>query len=189
MSDSLNSEEIQKIITNSLLAVEDAKAQKIAEQKEIERKELRKFMGYKEHDDKKGFKKKLFVFFNRTKIVFKFFFVPQHLIKGDDATFGLLKISLEMFFLFAKIVTTLLSIGIIAYILLQCIIKDIPTLSVIQNILLGLFVVPLFLFSRMFRMASIEVNKIEDRNLLFGIFASVTSIVSIVIAVIAFVIN
>lgn len=94
-----------------------------------------------------------------------------------------------MFFLFAKIVTTLLSIGIIAYILLQCIIKDIPTLSVIQNILLGLFVVPLFLFSRMFRMASIEVNKIEDRNLLFGIFASVTSIVSIVIAVIAFVIN
>ena len=117
------------------------------------------------------------------------FFVPQHLIKGDDATFGLLKISLEMFFLFAKIVTTLLSIGIIAYILLQCIIKDIPTLSVIQNILLCLFVVPLFLFSRMFRMASIEVNKIEDRNLLFGIFASVTSIVSIVIAVIAFVIN
>lgn len=94
-----------------------------------------------------------------------------------------------MFFLFAKIVTTLLSIGIIAYILLQCIIKDISTLSVIQNILLCLFVVPLFLFSRMFRMASIEVNKIEDRNLLFGIFASVTSIVSIVIAVIAFVIN
>lgn len=62
LSDSLNSEEIQKIITNSLLAVEDAKAQKIAEQKEIERKELRKFMGYKEHDDKKGFKKNYLFF-------------------------------------------------------------------------------------------------------------------------------
>ena len=39
----------------------------------------------------------------------------------------------------------------------------------------------------MFRMASIEVDKIEDRSLLFGIFAFVASIVSIVIAVVAIV--
>jgi hypothetical protein len=37
----------------------------------------------------------------------------------------------------------------------------------------------------MFRMASIEIEKIEDRNYLFGLFASVASIVSIVIAIIA----
>lgn len=62
LSDSLNSEEIQKIITNSLLAVEDAKAQKIAEQKEIERKELRKFWVTKSMMIKRGSKKNYLFF-------------------------------------------------------------------------------------------------------------------------------
>ena len=51
----------------------------------------------------------------------------------------------------------------------------------------ALTIIIALLFSRMFRMASIEVDKIEDRSLLFGIFASVASIVSIVIAIVAIV--
>jgi hypothetical protein len=34
-------------------------------------------------------------------------------------------------------------------------------------------------------MASIEIQKIEDRNYLFGIFASLASIVSIIIAIVS----
>lgn len=43
----------------------------------------------------------------------------------------------------------------------------------------------LIVLSRMFRLATIKVDKIEDQNVLFGIVASTTSFVSMVGAIIA----
>ena len=187
LPDSLSSEEMQQIITNALLAVEDAKEQKAKEQKEQERANFREAMGYKDYPHEKGLKRSFLVFCNRIKMLFKLFFAPKHLIKGDDATLGLLKMSIEIFFWVAKWAATLFTVFAIAYIPLQYIVESIPVLPIMSNILLGCFAFSSFLLSRMFRTASIEVDKIEDRSLLFGIFASVASIVSIVIAIVAIV--
>ena len=164
----MSDEEMQQIITNALLAVEDAKEQKAKEQKEQERKEWEETVGK-----------------NLIKRFFKILFLPKKYIKGDKTTFALLKMFIEMFFCLAKVLTLLFSLLVIVYIPLQYASKAIPDMSIGQNVILGLYAIISFLFSRMFRMASIEVNKIEDRSLLFGIFACVTSIVSIIIAVIA----
>ena len=187
LPDSMSAEEMQQIITNALLAVEDAKEQKAKEQKEEERKIFREAMGYKDYPHEKGLKRSFLVFCNRVKMLFKLFFAPKHLIKGDDATFGLLKMSIEIFFWVVKWAATLFAIFAIAYIPLQYTVKAIPVLPLMSNVLLGCFAFSSFLLSRMFRMASIEVDKIEDRSLLFGIFTSVASIVSIVIAIVAIV--
>ena len=187
LPDSLSAEEMQQIITNALLAVEDAKEQKAKEQKEQDRKNFREAMGYKDYPQEKGLKRSFLVFCNRVKMLFKLFFAPKHLIKGDDATFGLLKMSIEIFFWVAKWAATLFTVFAIAYIPLQYIVEAIPVLPIMSNVLLGCFAFSSFLLSRMFRMASIEVDKIEDRSLLFGIFASVASIVSIAIAIVAIV--
>lgn len=165
---SMNAEEMQQIITNALLAVEDTKAQKAKEQKEQERKEWEETVGN-----------------NPLKRFFKILFLPKKYIKGDKTTFALLKVFVGMFFGLAKILTLLFSIFAIAYIPLQYVIAGISDLSIGQNIILAVYAVLSFLFSRMFRMASIEVDKIEDRSLLFGIFASVASVVSIAIAIVA----
>ena len=170
LPDSLSAEEMQQIITNALLAVEDAKEQKAKEQKEQERKEWEDTVGN-----------------NPIKRFFKILFLPKKYIKGDKTTFALLKVFVGMFFGLAKIFTLLFSIAAIAYIPMQYAIDALPNMSIGQNIMLSLYAVLSFLFSRMFRMASIEVDKIEDRSLLFGIFASVASIVSIVIAIVAIV--
>ena len=50
-----------------------------------------------------------------------------------------------------------------------------------------LFGILAFVFSRLFRMAGIEIDNLDDRNYLFGLFASITSLISIIIAVIAIV--
>lgn len=185
LPDSLSAEEMQQIITNALLAVEDTKEQRATEKKEQERKNFREAMGYKDYSTEKGLKKSILVFLNRNKMIFKLLFAPKRLIKGDDATFGLLKMTLEIFFWLAKWATTLFAAIVIAYIPLQYIVEAIPVISIGQNVIFGIYAVVSFLLSRMFRMASIEVDKIEDRNYLFGLFASVASIVSIVIAIIA----
>lgn len=187
LPDSMSAEEMQQIITNALLAVEDTKEQKAKQQKEQERTNFREAMGYKDYSNKKGLKRSFLVFCNRVKVLFKLFFAPKHLINGDDATFGLLKMSIEIFFWTAKWAATLFTVFAIAYIPFQYIVEAIPVLPIMSNVLLGCFAFSSFLLSRMFRMASIEVDKIEDRSLLFGIFASVASIVSIVIAVVAIV--
>ena len=185
LPDSMSAEEMQRIITNALLAVEDAKEQKAKEQKEQDRKNFREAMGYKDYPNEKGLKRKILIFLNRVKMIFKLFFAPKHLIKGDDATFGLLKMSIETFFWVAKWASTLFTVFAIAYIPLQYIVEAIPVLPIMSNVLLGCFAFSSFLLARMFRMASIEVDKIEDKSFLFGIFASITSIVSIVVAIIA----
>lgn len=183
LPDSLSAKEMQQIITNALLAVEDTKEQRAKEQKEQDRKNFREAMGYKDYPHEKGLKRSFLVFCNRVKMLFKLFYAPKHLIKGDDVTFGLLKIFIEIFFWVAKWAATLFTIFAIAYIPLQYIVETIPVLPIMSNLLLGGFAFSSFLLSRMFRMASIEVDKIEDRSLLFGIFASVASIVSIVITI------
>ena len=170
LPDSMSAEEMQQIITNALLAVEDAKEQKAKEQKEQERKEWEETVGN-----------------NPIKRFFKILFLPKKYIKGDKTTFALLKMFIKVFFGLATILTLLFSVFAIVYIPLQYVINAIPNLSIGQNVILGLYAILSFLFSRMFRMASIEVDKIEDRSLLFGIFASITSIVSIVVAIIAIV--
>lgn len=168
LPDSMSVEEMQQIITNALLSVEDAKEQKVKEQKEQERKEWEETVGN-----------------NPIKRFFKILFLPKKYIKGDKTTFALLKVFVGMFFGLAKVLTLLFSIFAIAYIPLQYVIAEISNLSIGQNVILAVYAVLSFLFSRMFRMASIEVDKIEDRSLLFGIFASVASIVSIAIAIVA----
>lgn len=168
LPDSMSAEEMQQIITNALLAVEDTKEQKAKKQKEQELKEWEETVGN-----------------NPIKRFFKILFLPKKYIKGDKTTFALLKVFVGMFFGLAKILTLLFSIFAIAHIPLQYVIAEIPNLSIGQNIILAVYAVLSFLFSRMFRMASIEVDKIEDRSLLFGIFASVASVVSIAIAIVA----
>ena len=168
LPDSMSAEEMQQIITNALLAVEDTKEQKAKKQKELELKEWEETVGN-----------------NPIKRFFKILFLPKKYIKGDKTTFALLKVFVGMFFGLAKILTLLFSIFAIAHIPLQYVIAEIPNLSIGQNIILAVYAVLSFLFSRMFRMASIEVDKIEDRSLLFGIFASVASVVSIAIAIVA----
>lgn len=164
----ISAEEMQYIIAKAMVEAEELKEQKKNEQREKEREEWEKTVGK-----------------NPFKRFFRVLFMSKKHIKGDKTTFALLKMFIEMFFGLAMILTLLFSISAIVSIPLQYVIDAMPKMSVGENVLLGLYALVSFLFSRMFRIASIEIDKIEDRNLLFGIFASITSIVSIVIAVLA----
>ena len=112
-------------------------------------------------------------------------FVPSKAIKGDRASFALMKLFLRIFFDFAKWILGLASLLFVVYgIALFFAPETLPVLW-ISNVGLTILGITTFFLSRMFRMASIEIEKIEDRNYLFGLFASVASIVSIVIAIVA----
>lgn len=168
ISKSLSSEELQHIIANALAEAETLKQNKETELKENEKKEWAMTIGS-----------------TPVKRFFRLMFLPKSKIRGDNTTFLLLKLLAEIFLGLAKWLSILLSVFIVAFIASQYLSDIVAPLAWWNNVYLAFFAFVLFFLSRIIRVAAIEVDKIEERNLLFGVFASITSFVSIIVAVIA----
>lgn len=181
----LSSEEMQHLIACAIVEADEIKEDTRRKQQETELQEWRAAIGYKEFNSKCRLWRKLRIFFNRLWCILKICFIRPDKIKGDRSSFSLMKFFLQLFFELAKWILLVTSIVFVVHGIYMFFSQEITAPIVMSNIMVIFMGVSVFLLSRLFRMASIEVEKIEDRNYLFGLFASVTSIVSIVIAIIA----
>ena len=181
----LSGEDLQHLIAHAIIEADEIKEEALRKQQDAELLEWRVATGYKEFSDKSKFLRSVKTFFNRFWCFIKLCFVPSKAIKGDRASFALMKLFLCAFFGFAKWILGLSSLMFILYGIILFFAPETMPVLWISNIGLIVLGITVFFLSRMFRMASIEIEKIEDRNYLFGLFASVASIVSIVIASIA----
>lgn len=178
-------EEMQHLIARAIVEADEIKEEVRRKQQETDLQEWRAAIGFKEYNCKNKFLRKILTFFNQLWCIIRICFVPAKAVKGDRASFTLMKLFLSLFLGLAECVLTLLALAFVCYGFLVFLLPNVvPTLG-IDNIALIPVGVSVFLISRLFRMAGIEVGKLEDRNYLFGLFASVTAIVSIVIAIIA----
>ena len=178
-------EQMQHLIARAIVEADKIKEQERRKKQDAELLEWRAATGYKEFSDKSKFLRSVKTFFNRFWCFIKLCFVPSKAIKGDRASLALMKLFLRIFFDFAKWILGLSSLMFILYGIVLFFAPETMPVLWISNIGLIILGITVFFLSRMFRMASIEIEKIEDRNYLFGLFASVASIVSIVIAIIA----
>lgn len=186
LPESLSADEIKNILVDAMLEVENKKAEAQKEKADKDLKEWRASLGIKEYPkDAKTHFRRAKQFFNTFGAFFRLSFISKKKIKGDRATTGLLKFFLAIIFDLAKFVLTVWSALLVLSIPLQYIVDSIPVLSIPQNILVFCFAVVSFVLSRLFRIASVEIDNIDDKNYLFGVFASITSIVSIIVAIIS----
>ena len=181
----LSGEDLQHLIAHAIIEADEIKEEALRKQQDAELLEWRVATGYKEFSDKSKFSRSVKTFFNRFWCFIKLCFVPSKAIKGDRASFALMKLFLRIFFDFAKWMLGVASLLFVVYGIALFVAPETMPALWISNIGLIILGITVFFLSRMFRMASIEIEKIEDRNYLFGLFASVASIVSIVIAIIA----
>ena len=181
----MSAEEMQHIIAKAMVEAGELKEQKKNEQRVKEQIEWCNDIGLKDYSDEKPFKRNILTFFNYMGCFLKVLFLPAKKVKGDNASFGLLQLCVSACFSFANFVSLLAFILLFFGGIASLFIPSAPPISWITSVGRILFGIVCFMFSRMFRMASIEIQKIEDRNYLFGIFASLASIVSIIIAIIS----
>ncbi|MCM1488403.1 MAG: hypothetical protein NC203_08560 [Firmicutes bacterium] len=179
--ENMTSEEFQHIIANAILEAEYIKEQRMIKQKEKEKSDWREKIGVKKN------KNKIKDIINMIKVLFKISFIPKKNIKGDSITIGLLKFFLSLFFDIVSVFLLIIGLYLIFIIHFQHLIIDTSKLTIFANIISVLYGLLILVLSRMFRIASIETEQIEDRNYIFGIFASMTSMASIIIAVVALV--
>lgn len=176
LPENMNAEEMQHIIACAIVEAEEIKAQKEEEQRKATLAEWHNTIGYKEHENK--FKR----FCNEAHVFIKVLFLPKKDIKGNIASSVLLKSFIMLFFWLMKLCSLLFAIFLIGYFMGN--ISQFPWQLYLCCVPLAILT---FTFSRLFRMAGIEIDNLDDRNYLFGLFASITSLVSIIIAVIAIV--
>lgn len=180
-------EQMQHLIARAIVEADEIREAAHRKQQEADLQEWRTAIGYKEFDDSNRVIRRVKSFFNQLWCILKICIVPSKAVKGDRASFALMKLFLCLFFGAAECILTLVSTLLIIYGFALFFLPNATPLLGLSNAALIPIGISVFFISRLFRIAGIEVGKIEDRNYLFGLFASVTSIASIVIAIIAIV--
>lgn len=181
LPENMSAQEMQHIIARAIVEAEEIKAKALEEQRKTALAQWRDKLGVKEYNNK--FKQ----FFNILKVFLKILFLPKKYIEGTRFSSILLQSAISLFFWIMKIGTLIGGVILIAWVFAQILIPNIPVFPWYQNVLFVLCAILAIVFSRLFRIAGIEIDRLNDRNYLFGLFASITSFVSIIIAVIAIV--
>ena len=176
----MSAEEMQHLIANAIIEAEDIKAQKEEEKRKAALAEWHNIVGYKEYQNK------IKQFFNDVKAFTKILFLPKKYIEGDRASVAFLQEIMTFFFGILQALALVLCICFI-FAIFSPGSFHIASLEIYAIIALALFAFVSFLLSCIFRIIRLEIDKVKDRNYLLGLFASITSLVSIIIAVIAIV--
>lgn len=180
----ISADQWQHIIANAMVEAEEMKEQKKREAQEAELVRWQTVMGYKEFGDDNAAIREIKTFFNAVGCMIRLCSIKRKDIRGDRASFVLLKLFLSLFFFIGRCVSALFGWLFIGAGILMPFARNVMAINIFSCFAFGMIGVMLLFISGLFRMASMEVDDLDDRSYLLGLFACVTSIVSIVIAII-----
>lgn len=176
-----NIDSVNVDIDYNRLAKAIVKAKIIEEEQQIKEKEQafiewRNSLGYKEYSDKSKLLKNFLTIGNRIKVFFKLMFISKN--KKIETSFSaiFLQTLLVGFFNFLKHATLISSILFIGFMFYH------PNI-IFENhyyfVLSGLAIFS-FLYSRFFRLISIEIDQMNDKEQLLSLFTAFVAIIPLV---------
>lgn len=172
---------INNEIDYNKLAEAIVKAQKIEKEQQIKEKEQafiewRNSLGYKEYSNKNKITKKFLTFGNRIKVSFKLMFLSKNQKIETSFSAIFLQTLLMGFFNFLKHATLISSILFIGFMFYH---PEIDFEKYHYIVLSGLAILS-FLYSRFFRLISIEIDQMNDKEQLLSLFTAVVAIIPLV---------
>ena len=168
----LDDERITKIIVNALTEYDKQKQEAAKVEKEKEREIAEAKLGIK------GNKGKFLA-------VLKVMVFPKKYKKMLTVNTVLLRVALKSLYKIVEIILYIIAACLLLCLPLHNIFPQLTNVDIGLTIALFVFSFPTFLLARIFRMAGIELEDITDSNYIFGLFAALTSIVSIIVAIVA----
>lgn len=173
-----NIESVNLDIDYDKLAEAIVEAQQKAKEQQIKEKEQafiewRAELGYKEHNDKHGLRKMLLVIGNRFIYAFRLMFVSKKRKIETSFSAIFLQTLLVGFFNFLKHATLISSILLIGFMFYH------PNID-FENYyyyVLPCLAIACFVYSRIFRLISIEIDQMNDKEQLLSLFTAVIAII------------
>ena len=178
----MSQEEMQHIIANAIIEAKEADEDAKQKQKESNIRELQEAIGFKKYNDKNRLLCITKIAINRIKCFFKICFLSRKNIKGDRVTFGILSMLLTLIFALVSLVLYVATFiffvcGIIALIRGQ----GAPLWGIEWHAFIP-FSFAAFIFASIFRISSIEIEKVEDRDYIQSLLNIVLTIIAAVFA-------
>ena len=179
---SMSQAEMQHIIANAIIEAQKTKEDAKQKQKETNIRELHEAIGLKEYNDKNRLLRIIKIAINRIKCIFKICFLSRKNIKGDRVTFGILSMLLTLIFALVSLVLYVVTFiffvcGIVALIRGQ----GAPLWGIEWYAFIP-FSFAAFIFASIFRISSIEIEKVEDRDYIQSLLNIVLAIIAAVFA-------
>lgn len=168
----IDDERITKIIVNALAEYDRQKQEAAKVEKEKERETAEAKLGIK------GNKGKFLA-------VLKVVVFPKKYKEMLTVNTVLLRVALKSLYKIVEIILYIIAACLLLCLPLHNIFPQLINVDIGLTIALFVFSFPTFLLARIFRMAGIELEDITDSNYIFGLFAALTSIVSIIVAIVA----
>lgn len=169
---SIDDERVTKIIVNALAEYDRQKQKAAKVEKEKERETAEAKLGIK------GNKGKFLA-------VLKVMVFPKKYKKMLTVNTVLLRVALKSLYKIVEIILYIIAACLLLCLPLHNIFPQLTNIDIGLTIALFVFSFPTFLLARIFRMAGIELEDITDSNYIFGLVAALTSIVSIIVAIVA----
>ena len=167
---SIDDERIAKIIVNALTEYDKQKQEAARVEKEKETAEAK--LGIKGNKGKVLAALKVLVF-------------PKKYKEMLTVNTVLLRVALKSLYKIIEIILYIITAILFISLPLHNIIPQLTNVDIGLTIALFAFSFPTLLLARIFRMAAIELDDITDSNYIFGLFAALTSIISIIVAIVA----
>ena len=133
-------------------------------------------VGYNEHKNKKGFSKKFFCACNRVKVVWNIMFISKKKHIATSPTSSFIQGLTASFFNLIQWILTVFTIGFIVAIFYH------PNIQygVVEYFMCGSFALLSFMLSRIFRLMSIEIEQMSNREQVLGVFTAVVSVIPLI---------
>ncbi len=170
----LDDERITKIIVNALTEYDKQKQEATKVEKEKERETAEAKLGIK------GNKGKFMA-------VLKVAIYPKKHKEMLTVNTVLLRVALKTLYKIVEIILYIIAACLFLYLPLHNIIPQLTNVDIGLSIVFFVFSFPILLLARIFRMAAMELDDITDSNYIFGLFAALTSMISIIVAIVALV--
>lgn len=170
----LDDERITKIIVNALTEYDKQKQEATKVEKEKERETAEAKLGIK------GNKGKFMA-------VLKVAIYPKKHKEMLTVNTVLLRVALKTLYKIVEIILYIIAACLFLCLPLHNIIPQLTNVDIGLSIVFFVFSFPILLLARIFRMAAMELDDITDSNYIFGLFAALTSMISIIVAIVALV--
>lgn len=182
-----NIQELNLEIDYDKLAQAIVKAKQIEEENAAKKKtadleEWKKILGVNKHEDKKGIKKKIYVFCNNVKVFFNLIFFSKKKKVRVSMTGAFMQGITAAFFHLIKVMLWILSLAFISV----CIYHGNMVFGLLNYVYYIGFAIIAFMLASIFRLMAIETEQITDRERVLGIFTAVMSVIPMIEIIVSF---
>ena len=169
-------------LVEAIIKAKQIEEKSATKKKTLELEEWRKSIGINKHEDKKGIKKSLFVFFNNLKVFFNLIFFSKKKEMGVSMTGAFMQSITAVFFHVIKIMLWILSFVFVAV----SIYHGNKMFSLLDYVYYIGFAIIAFMLASIFRLMAIETEQITDRERVLGIFTAVMSVIPMIEIIVSF---